>query len=505
MNTESLPRRILLVYANGERSPWPVMPIGLSCVASALQANSHEVRVLDLMFQNNWPEAICQAIREFSPEVVGISIRNMDNVDWQEYRFYLPRIKTEVVEPIRRVTDALIMIGGPAVNIMPRQILEYIGADCALFGDGEETAVRFLKHWNINSGPVRMSNVIWNHELFKVEPALSEAPTRIADLGTINSPKIHQWISLRKYRRMGTPYPIQTKRGCAFKCSFCVYRNIEGADYRLRPAEQIADEIEAAYHDAKVKDFEFTDSVFNHPLEHALAVCHAITARKLDVRLNTSGVNPRFLTRELLNAMEEAGFEEYSMAPDSAAEAVLRHLGKGYVDPAILVQAAEVAKSSRLPVLWWFSFGLPGESAETVEQTLDFMRTHLRKNDCALCTLGIKIYPGTLLADIAIEEGQTEFTQNPFAPCFYEPQNISLAEIGEQLKKAAMKFPNMIITNEGRRFGIFAALAISLLFKRLTGSHRPVWSVIPTVNRLRHKLVVKKIGNGHKIVAPNLQ
>src|SRR6476661_6151175 len=82
--------RVLLVSANRERQPYPVVPNGMACVASALAAAGHDVRFVDLCFEKDPVAAVTKAARETSPSIIGVSIRNIDNSDAIALRHYTP-------------------------------------------------------------------------------------------------------------------------------------------------------------------------------------------------------------------------------------------------------------------------------------------------------------------------------------------------------------------------------------------------------------------------------
>jgi hypothetical protein len=472
-------QRVLLIYANGEREPWPVMPIGMSFVAAALHARGHDVWILDLVFCADWPARIRASIEEHQPQLVGIGIRNIDNVDWSDHRSYLGDIRDRVVAPIRSATQAPIVVGGAAVNIMPRRVLEYLDADYVVHGDGEEASCELVEACGAGRSTHDLRGVIARGD----SEAVRAEPRRVERLAAVHRPKIYSWVDTKPYLRAGTPYPVQTKRGCALDCSFCVYGVIEGSRYRLHTPTAVADEIEGACHRG-VRSFEFTDSMFNIPIQHAVDVCREISARDLDVRLNTTGVHPVFFTPELMEAMESAGFEEFSFAPDSASPTVLADLGKGFSSQAELIRAAELVRSSRLKVMWWFSFGLPGETLETVNETLAFVREHLRPTDLAFCTVGLRILPGTRLERVAIQEGRLDPGHDMIEAVFYEPEGISLEQIQERLVAATNELPNLVLNSEARSFPL--VIRIGAVIKRLTGHRKPLWAPIPMANRMRN-------------------
>src|SRR4026209_478895 len=109
--------RVLLVSTNRERQPYPVVPNGLACVASALDAAGHQVRFLDLCFERDPVEAASKAAHDFRPSVVGVSIRNIDNSDAIALRHYTPEARS-VFQALRSAAPgAKVIAGGAAFGV----------------------------------------------------------------------------------------------------------------------------------------------------------------------------------------------------------------------------------------------------------------------------------------------------------------------------------------------------------------------------------------------------
>ncbi len=481
-------RRILLFYANFERRPWPVMPIGVCCIASALQNRGHFVRVVDLMFVKEPSSLVKQAIVEFQPEFIGVSVRNIDGMNWFDNKSYLEGIRDYVIKPARECSDALIMLGGPAINIAPQRLAKVLEADCAVFGDGEGAAISLVEAYRDSKLYYPLPFIAWNkdscsrHDL-SLAKEFSLQAYQSADIDCLPNPEIPKWINIKPYLRAGGAYPIQCKRGCAFNCSYCVYVQIEGRSYRKRSPERVAEEIAALHHQHGIWQFEFADAIFNHPAEYAQALCQAIIKTKVNVSLSTTAVNAMWLTPKLLALMEQAGFSDYSIAPESASAKVMQRLGKGYVEPGVLLKAAEVVRSSKIPVLWFFSFGLPGEDLESVEQSIKFIKEQLRPTDVALCTIGVRIYPGAPLELIAQTEGQLKGDVDILEQKYYVPPAISLNEIERHLRAAQRHLPNIWFTSDSGAMGKASRLCAAL--RHMFRIRQPIWQLVPLINRTR--------------------
>ncbi|HMI54579.1 MAG TPA: cobalamin-dependent protein, partial [Gemmatimonadaceae bacterium] len=294
--------RVLLVSTNRERQPYPVVPNGLACVASALDAAGHRVRFLDLCFARN-PVATARDIaRSFRPDVIGVSVRNIDNSDAIALRHYTPEAR-DVLHGLREAAPrAKVVAGGAAFGVAPEALFRDLGVDYAVAGDGERASVALVDALSSNAPIDALPGLVRDRN----GRVTFTPPGEDADLDSLPPPSLHRWIDLARYQRHGATIPIQTKRGCVYKCVYCTYRNVEGWGYRTRDPELVADEISELKTTAGVHHFDFVDSTFNSPPGHALEVCRAITRRKLGVQLDTTNFTPAAAPSELLAAMKLA-------------------------------------------------------------------------------------------------------------------------------------------------------------------------------------------------------
>ena len=120
--------KILLVSPNIETLPDPVFHIGMACISATLKEHQIPVRLLDLCFSDDYETDISMALREYKQDVVGLSLRNVDNVSFPRYISYLPFYQ-KIVDIIRKRSPATIVVGGSGYTLLPEEILAYIGAD----------------------------------------------------------------------------------------------------------------------------------------------------------------------------------------------------------------------------------------------------------------------------------------------------------------------------------------------------------------------------------------
>src|SRR5204863_1959407 len=136
--------RVLLVSTNRERQPYPVVPNGLACVASALDAAGHNVRFLDLCFAREPIGRARDVARSFRPDIVGVSVRNIDNSDAIALRHYTPEAR-DVLRALRDgAPTAKVIAGGAAFGVAPEALFRDLGVDYAVAGDGERASVALV-------------------------------------------------------------------------------------------------------------------------------------------------------------------------------------------------------------------------------------------------------------------------------------------------------------------------------------------------------------------------
>ena len=135
--------RVLLVSENRCRENMVPWPIGAACIASAASAAGHEVMGLDLMFSADAAAEVAGAIAEFSPDCVGISVRNIDNQEMKDNVFFMPAVR-DVVEAARASTSAPLVLGGAGFTIFPLECLRYTGCGLGIVGEGEVSFVALL-------------------------------------------------------------------------------------------------------------------------------------------------------------------------------------------------------------------------------------------------------------------------------------------------------------------------------------------------------------------------
>ena len=455
--------RVLLVSLNIEKLPDPVAPLGLAFLSSALKSAGHEVRCLDLCFEEDAEGAVEAAIACFPPEAIGLSLRNIDNVAYPETVSYLPFYK-RVLACCRRHCQAPVFLGGAGFTVMPEAILNYLQADGGIVGEGEETFAEVLE--------ARRKGLPFAKGGFLKRGAIGAFhPSRIQDLSSLPSP---DWdcLNLGEYFSRGGMGNLQTKRGCAFSCIYCTYPLIEGKTVRLRSPEKVAAEAEELAQRGITHLF-IVDNIFNSPEDHAREVCRAFRHRGLSLRWSCYA-HPAFFSRELAEEMKNAGCTGVEFGTDAGAPSVLERLKKN-LTPDDVRRATRHARQAGLEVCHSLSLGAPGETKETVQETFRLMEEI--SPTAVIAMVGLRIFPGTCLAQVAREEKFLSPGQDLLQPTFYVAPKVKDKILAWILDETAIH-PNWIVPG----LNVHYSEKLQSKMRRL-GVKGPLWEYMKMMRR----------------------
>lgn len=463
--------KVLLINSNRKGDMLAAAPIGLCYVATAVEAAGHSVKVLDLCFSGKQNVSDTRnAIQSFKPETIGVSVRNIDNVNMLHPISYL-RDAVDLINEIRRLSDCPIVLGGSAVSLAPEAILRLSKADYIVVSDGEEPFRVLLECLESKKNPSQIPGVgsIINGCFHLAAPVLTEFSGQTPDIG--------RWVDTSLYQRIGAAYNIQTKRGCRRHCVYCTYnQSLEGARLRLRNPIDVVDEIEDALKKYGPDTFEFVDSVFNDPVDHSMSILEEIIKRPWKARFTAMGVHPRGLDKQYLALMWRAGFRSLMITPESASDTMLGNYRKGFKSEDVF-RAAEALNQTGFAVWWFFMIGGPGETNETLQTSLDFVLNNLRKNGRAVTHvaqffIGVRLYPHTALWRLAGKQGFVNGLTNPLDQVWYLSEDLDLDEAVSQMFHAASICPEIYLGFDEKMLSFSRTIAGVCRLLRLKG---PYW------------------------------
>ena len=395
------------------------LPLGLAYIAGYLDPERHTTKMLDLMFADDYLGEVERVVKEFQPDLVGLSLRNLDNGSNINPESVLP-ITKEVTDLVRSISQATIVCGGPAFSILPSKCFDIVGPDIGIFGSGGDAFANLADR--IESGESY-------HDLpglvYRVDGKITVTEPQSTS-GVMKPPRLED-LDLEKYAEAGFGIGVITK-----------WFSNQPVEKNLRPIQEVVAEVKDMKERLGLSKFFFIANGFNVPADHAKSFCQALIDADMNIEWNT-GLVPQNCDPELINLMKESG----------CGLVIIGDLVVDANDPNDLAvrlgqmqQVCRLCEAGGLPYTVGQTFGAPGETRETVEQKLEF----LRGIDPTVANLrvGIRMLPGSKSADQARSEGQVFDDGDLLLPAFYVAESVK-DWIMEHLKTEASHHSNWSI------------------------------------------------------------
>lgn len=417
--------KVLMVYTNTYRMLAPA-PLGASLVASRLRRDGHEVRFLDLMFTRSPAKEAARVARQFKPDLVCYSIRNVDNQSSMDFFDPLPTIQS-VVSAVRAAWPAPTLLGGTAFGTFPAQFLEELNADYGIIGDDLDPISLFVTSLAAGQPDHTGPGLV-----YRVEHRIHRNPFTIRGYADT---AFDGWdfVDLRAYRRSLRTFwdtGLVVRTGCPFKCVFCDYFRTFGRTSMLRDPRQVAEEALELQHRG-ARSVIFADAGFNRPLEHAKEVLGALLSA--GVRLTLTAIfEPGEADQEFARLFRRAGGRAAVIFAGSLSDAVLARMRKPFQVDDVL-RGADLLRQAGVQGFLYLTFGGPGETPATVEETFR-LATQVRPLR-TLVDHGYRIQPETELQEIAIAEGAIAPDDDCFKATFYHSPATPPGMLKARLKR----------------------------------------------------------------------
>ena len=349
-------KRFLLVNPYYPISETPSPPLGLAFLAGALEAAGIEVEILDLVVFPYSRQKLKQVLDRFDPHFVGFTAvtMNVENA-------------LSLVRDVKAVSpDILTVMGGPHITFCAEPTMRAVPEiDLVVLGEGEETIVELARTSQNPQGWSTVKGLVYR-DGNEINPTASRP--FLKNIDTLAPPARHL-IPLGRYRTLGLPVSMTTSRGCPFQCIFCVGRKMVGAKVRYRDPLKVVDEL-AYLNTLGFAQINIADDLFTAAPQHCLAVCDEIVARGLNVRW-TSFARVDTVSIEVLKRMKAAGCTAISFGVETGNPEMLKRIKKG-VTLEQVIAAVKMCNDAGITPHASFILGLPGETRETIDETIAF-------------------------------------------------------------------------------------------------------------------------------------
>jgi anaerobic magnesium-protoporphyrin IX monomethyl ester cyclase len=423
------------------------LPIGLAYLAAVLEENGIEVKVIDCQALDINHERLRSELVSYQPNIVGITS--------------IAPLMSSALLSAKAVKETLpgvpVVMGGPHATFMDEQIIANESVvDLIVRGEGEQTLLEIAQNLGVQNKIRSIQGIT-----FRDNNQVLRTPNRpfIQNLDTLPRPAYNQF-QLDKYRLFGKMVlPVITSRGCPFQCNFCVATRMFGKEYRMRSAESVLDTL-----------------TFNK--ERLYKICDGMKSRGInlpwDCQTRVDQVTP-----EVLAKMRAAGCQQVFFGVESGCQKVLNAISKK-TRVEQNEKAIKMAKDAGLFVTISLIIGYPGETQDTLKETLTFVQK-TKPDDVYVCVA--TPFPGTELRNVVEKKGW-KISDNwdcfdTMTPVFENPE-LSLSP--EEIKKFREQFydsiysPSYVVQHLLRRNSysrMMARTAANHIFWRLKSSRRP--------------------------------
>ena len=435
--------KVLIISAN----KFPFSPCGPAYVAGAAREAGHEVTVFDCLFSEEITHELKQKLDEFNPEVVGVSIRTVAGKIRERkppndtILFDNRLLVKEVITCIKQHSTPDILLGGPGFNYYGENWLNYLNLDYGLRGECEFSFPLYLNRLKGGKDITNIPGCVYK----KGDLVHKIKRQRIANLDDTALPA-YDLFNLDKYVENRISAGIFSKRGCAFHCNYCPYTPLEGKQYRLKSPKRVVDEIEFITSVNPKLRIEFNDNSFNAPKSHADAICEEMLNRGISTQWGTGNLKPMGITDAQLNLFKASGCIYLNLSIETASEKMLKSMNKGFsIHP--IQNALTCLNNSDIPFSVSLMIGAPGETPETVSETLAMMDCF--PNIMAIsATIGINLWTHhqQIVTDL-IQNGQLSPDTDLFGEQNYISPELPKAYMMDLIEKLKQRENYMVQVN----------------------------------------------------------
>lgn len=346
------------------------MPLGLGYIAAYLESNSpHRAIILDTPHEDVSFEEIAELIEFHHISVLGLStvISNYRFLD--QFTRYIKN----------RFPGLLVVAGGPLATTLPEVVSNDFSVDVVVKGAGELVFLQLINERHNYLGQAAVVS--------------GDLPKNIDVIPTPN------WNRLKadsyNYLPPWSDFPILSSRGCPYACNYCT--KISGQIYYKRSIDLIVDEIALAVEQFKLESFMIQDELLFASIKRVKTFCTALIDRQLGASWSAAS-RIDILDEESIVLLKQAGCRAIGVGIESGSQVMLGLMNKNL---SLEKSRENLALLNRygIKVMPYVIVGYPGETAETLKETEDFL---IENRIYSAMTYAFP-FPGTVLWDIAVE------------------------------------------------------------------------------------------------------
>jgi len=420
-------KKLLFVSANRYTNPYPVYPLGISYLYTYLSERlpHYQIKIFD--FNLSTPDLFKICLEDFQPDYIGLSLRNVDDVNFYSQESFINGYKM-IVDQVREITSAPLIIGGSAFSIYPRELFSYFSPDYGIHGEGEESLYNFLVSFDLGKPDLSIDGLVYRNGDEIVVNSRSHF-IKTPDLEFDNELLEFYWDKAGMVN-------VQTKRGCPYNCIYCTYPLIEGHNVRTLDPDKIVYTLRHLYEKHQIDYVFFTDSVFNISNQFNVELAKRMIASKLPMHWGAY-FSPHNLSLENLKLFAEAGLTHIEFGTESLSDTTLKKYGKHF-DADEVVKVSDYCNQAGIYFCHFMIIGGYGETEATINES--FENSKRIENTVFFPFIGMRIYPGTLLHKIALDQGIIHPGDNLLKPVYYIAPDINYETLKERAEQTGRRW-----------------------------------------------------------------
>lgn len=348
--------------------PAKLLPLGLGYIAGILEQEGYEVKVLDM----NVSESSQQAVSEFKSKV--------KKSDLVGFSALTPAVKYvwKLCELAKKMNPNIItVIGGHHVSALSYESLEQSYVDIVVRGEGEYTMTELCDVLERGRELEKIKGIS-----YKIGGKIRNNPPRplIRKLDDLPLPAYHLF-PMDKYTSPHPFFPVKaersasiiTSRGCPFACTFCSVRSMHGRGIRFVGVEKIIENLNFLNHHYKIEHVGIEDDCFNANPKRVVQLCESMREEGIDLSWDLpNGIRADLVNERTFQAMRQSGCVEVSFGAESGNQYVLDHIIHKQITLNQIEHAVRLAKKVGFRTRLFFILGMPSETAEQMENTINF-------------------------------------------------------------------------------------------------------------------------------------